>query len=100
MENCYLSIKLKKNIMKKLFLGLLALGMFQLSHAQTKEKANVDYENDTKIAPPPPPPPPPAVKPPPPPPPAPTKAPRPPKPPKEKKVTFVAPVIVKDEEVK
>jgi hypothetical protein len=75
------------------------LGMFQLSHAQTKEKANVDYENDTKIAPPPPPPPPPAVKPPPPPP-APPKAPRPAKPPKVKKVTFVAPVIVKDEEAK
>jgi hypothetical protein len=99
--------------MKKLFLGLIALGMLNASYAQKKsrakfkapiikkDKANVYYENDTEVAPPPPPPPPPplpplAAKAPPPPP----KAPRPPKPPKKEKASFTAPVIVKDEVVK
>jgi hypothetical protein len=98
--------------MKKLFLGLIALGMLNASYAQKKsrakfkspiikkDKANVYYENDTEVAPPPPPPSPPlpplAAKAPPPPP----KAPRPPKPPKKEKASFTAPVIVKDEVVK
>ncbi len=99
--------------MKKLFLGLIALGMLNASYAQKKtkatfkapiikkDKANVYYENDTELAPPPPPPPPPPpiVQSPPPPPPPP-KAPRPPKPPKKEKTSFIAPVIVKDEVVK
>ncbi len=95
--------------MKKLFLGLIALGILNASYAQKKskakfkapiikkDKANVYYENDTELAPPPPPPPPPAVQAPPPPPP---KSPRPPKPPKKEKTSFTAPVIVKDEVVK
>ena len=91
--------------MKKLFLGLLALGMFHVSHAQTKgkakfkppvikeDKANVHYESETKLAPPPPPPPPPPLvaTPPPPPPPPP-----PPNPLTKKKTTFTAPQIEKD----
>lgn len=94
--------------MKKLFLGLFALGMFHVSHAQTKGKAkfkppvikkdnaNVQYENETNLVPepPPPPPPPPPIVAAPPPPPAP---PRPPKPPTKKKTNFTAPVIVKDD---
>jgi hypothetical protein len=100
---------IKKKVMKKLFLGLIALCMLNASYAQKKsrvkfkapiikkDKANVYYENDTEVAPPPPPPPPPlAAKAPPPPP----KAPRPPKPPKKEKTSFSAPVIVKDEVVK
>jgi hypothetical protein len=95
--------------MKKLFLGLIALGMLNASYAQKKTKAkfkapiikkdktNVHYENDTELAPPPPPPPPPPVVQAPPPPP---KAPRPPKSPKKEKTSFTAPVIVKDEVVK
>ncbi len=86
--------------MKKLFLGLIALGMLNASYAQKKSKAkfkapvikenkaNVHYENDVEHAPPPPPPPPPP------------KSPRPPKPPKKEKVSFAAPVIVKDKAVK
>ncbi len=86
--------------MKKLFLGLIALGMLNASYAQKKSKikfkppvikenkANVHYENDVAIAPPPPPPPPPpSVQAPPPPPP----------PPKKDKTSFTAPVIKKDE---
>ncbi len=99
--------------MKKLFLGLIALGMLNASYAQKrnkakfkapiikKDKANVNDENNVEIAPPPPPPPPPpAVEAPPPPPPPPPKAPRPPKAPKKQKTSFTPPVIVKDEAVK
>ena len=104
MEYSNSCIQLKIIIMKKLFLGLFALGMFHVSHAQTKgkatfkppvikkDKANVLYENETNLTPeppPPPPPPPPVVAAPPPPPP-------PPPSPKRQKTTFTAPVIVKD----
>jgi hypothetical protein len=106
--------------MKKIFLGLIALGMLNAGYAQKKSrakfkppvikenKANAHYENDVKHAPPPSPPPPPPPPPPTPssdvqaspPPPPPPKAPRPPKPPKKEKTSFTAPVIVKDEIVK
>ncbi len=86
--------------MKKLFVGLLAVGMFQLSQAQTKDKATpkpliVQNEKGLEEVEPPPPPPPPfppiaEAAPPPPPPPPPPKAPK-------KKTTFTSPVIVKDE---
>ena len=100
--------QIKKVIMKKLFLGLIALGMLNASYAQKKSKAkfkapvikenkaNVHYENNSELAPPPPPPPPPGMQAPPLPPPPP-KAPRPPKYPKKEKTSFIAPVIVKDE---
>ncbi len=69
--------------MKKLFLGLFALGMFHASNAQTKKRAeskppvikndseNVRYENESNLAPEPPTPPPPPMVPAPPPPPPP-----------------------------
>ena len=103
MESSHSCIQLEIIIMKKLFLGLFALGMFYVSQAQTKgkakfkppvikkDKANVLYENETNLTPeppPPPPPPPPPVVAPPPPPPPPT--------PKRENPTFTAPVIVKD----
>lgn len=87
--------------MKKLFLGLLAFGTFQLTQAQTQHKATptppvAQNEKGLEAVEPPPPPLPPiaAVAPPPPPPPPP---PIPPKVPVKKKTTFAPPVIVKDE---